>query len=200
MAENLPTNSTQGSAFTLACHKNILLGSCATFLHRTLSERIIVRDGILLRTAEQDQQPHGKGDFFSPGFHRFGTRAVAQEDIRKITTLLIAGTGLGGQSYPTLPSVGIASHVERCVQSVAQIIAKEPQPLKKFASPSARFERKIFCFCARMTPLPCTILASFSCFTQILALRVRFSTCVYELRGNINLLSAMPKSVNVLNV
>lgn len=44
---------------------------------------------VLLHTADQDQKPHGKGNFLSPGSHRFSVRAVAQKDIPKITKVLI---------------------------------------------------------------------------------------------------------------
>lgn len=50
------------------------------------------------------------------------------------TTELIAGIDRGGLSYPSLPFVGLVSHLDGAATSVAPILMKESRPLKNFVS------------------------------------------------------------------
>lgn len=50
------------------------------------------------------------------------------------TIALIAGVDRGGLSYPTLAFVGFVSLLESTASTVAAVLVKGPQPLKKFSS------------------------------------------------------------------
>lgn len=60
---------------------------------------------------------------------------MAEEVISKIATVLIAGIAGVGLSYQTLPFVCLVIHLEGAATSVAPILVKDLQLLKKFASP-----------------------------------------------------------------
>lgn len=104
----------------------------------------------LLRTAEKARHAHGKFSLFSPGSDRFGTGAVAQKDIPKIT-------GSHSKHWTRTAAICWVRKPPRrsSYKRGSSVRGKTRQPLKMLPLISAPFAGNV-CFPTRVRVLPRT--------------------------------------------